>query len=141
MKIVYHTWSTNMTIDLDKGRHSVTTLNAHLVFVTKYRRKIFSSESLNFLEETMKDTAKKMGFSITEFNGENDHIHVLIRYPPKYSISKIVNHLKGVSSRMYRTKYVVSGEHLWSPSYLASSSGGAPIEVLKQYIQNQEKPS
>ena len=130
-----------MTIDLDKGRHSVTTLNAHLVFVTKYRRKIFSSESLNFLEETMKDTAKKMGFSITEFNGENDHIHVLIRYPPKYSISKIVNHLKGVSSRMYRTKYVVSGEHLWSPSYLASSSGGAPIEVLKQYIQNQEKPS
>lgn len=130
-----------MTTDLDKGSHSVTALNARLVFVTKYRNSIFSSESLSFLEETMRDTARKMGFSVLEFNGESDHVHLLIRYPPKYSISKLVNHLKGVSSRMYRTKYVVSGKHLWSPSYFASSVGGAPIEVLKQYIQNQEKPS
>ena len=130
-----------MTTNLDKGSHSVTALNAHLVFVTKYRKRTFSSESLLFLEKTMKDTARKMGFSITEFNGENDHVHLLVRYPPKYSISKIVNHLKGVSSRMYRAKYLVSGEHLGSPSYFASSVGGAPIEVLKQYIQNQEKSS
>jgi putative transposase len=130
-----------MTTNLDKGSYSVTALNAHLVFVTKYRKKVFSSESLAFLEDTMKDTARKMGFSVLEFNGESDHVHLLIRYPPKYSISKLVNHLKGVSSRMYRAKYIVSGEHLWSPSYFASSVGGAPIEVLKKYIQNQEKPS
>jgi putative transposase len=125
---------------LDKGAHSVTALNAHLVFVTKYRKKLFTSESLELLHQTMSDTARKMGFKITEFNGESDHVHLLIRYPPKYSISKLVNHLKGVSSRIYRTKYPMNGDHLWSPSYFASSVGGAPIEVLKQYIKNPKPP-
>ncbi|MDJ0728399.1 MAG: IS200/IS605 family transposase [Crocosphaera sp.] len=129
-----------MTSNLHKGRHSVTALNAHLVFVTKYRKKLFTQESLSFLHETMKDTAKKMGFNIEEFNGEADHVHLLINYPPKYSISKLVNHLKGVSSRMYRSQYSMQGQHLWSPSYFASSVGGAPIEVLKQYIKEQKSP-
>jgi putative transposase len=82
-----------------------------------------------------------MGFEVLEFNGETDHVHLLISYPPKHSISKIVNHLKGVSSRIYRSKYPSVGEHLWSPSYFASSVGGAPMEVLKQYIKDQLKPS
>lgn len=129
-----------MTSDLDKGAHSVTALLAHLVFVTKYRKKIFTNVSLKLLHSSMNDTALKMGFKILEFNGEADHIHLLVRYPPKYSISKLVNHLKGVSSRIYRKSYQVDGEHLWSPSYFASSVGGAPINVLKQYIQNQKSP-
>lgn len=129
-----------MATSLDLGRHSVTALNAHLVFVTKDRRKIFTVESLEYLHQNLKDTANKMGFQITEFNGESDHVHLLIRYPPKYSISKLVNHLKGVSSRMYRQKFGVQGQHLWSPSYFASSVGGAPIEVLKQYIKDQKPP-
>ena len=130
-----------MITSLDRGRHSVTALNAHLVFVTKYRRKIFTIESLEYLQQNLQDTANKMGFEITEFNGESDHVHLLIRYPPKYSISKLVNHLKGVSSRMYRQKFGAKGQHLWSPSYFASSVGGAPIEVLKQYIKDQKPPS
>lgn len=130
-----------MTANLNKGRHSVTALNVHLVFITKYRRKIFNGESLKYLEVSMKDVALKMDFQIIEFNGESDHVHLLVNYPPKYSVSKLVNHLKGVASRMYRAKYTVVGEHLWSPSYFASSVGGAPIEVLKEYITNQEKPS
>jgi putative transposase len=140
MGTVYHLVY-KMKSDLDRGAHSITALNAHLVFVTKYRKKLFTQDSLELIQQTMKDTARKMGFSITEFRGESDHIHVLVRYPPKYSISKIVNHLKGVSSRIYRSKYPMNGDHLWSPSYFASSVGGAPIEVLKQYLQNQEKPS
>ncbi len=85
-----------------------------------------------------------MGFEIREFNGEVDHIHCLIEYPPKLSISVMVNSLKGVSSRRYGQAGFpkpYGKDALWSPSYFVSLVGGAPLEVLKQYIQNQEKPS
>jgi putative transposase len=83
---------------------------------------------------------------IEEFNGEKDHVHLLINYPPKVSISKLVNSLKGVSSRMIRKKNYPSirkklwGGALWSPSYFAGSVGGAPMSVLRQYIENQRTP-
>jgi putative transposase len=101
-------------------------------------------ESLTLIEESFRDVAKKMDFQILEFNGEADHVHALIEYPPKLSISQIVNSLKGVSSRMYGKagfKKPYDKDALWSPSYFVSSVGGAPIEILKKYIQNQEKPS
>ncbi|MBD2488922.1 IS200/IS605 family transposase [Aulosira sp. FACHB-615] len=124
------------------GKHSVTSLKSHLVFVTKYRKKIFEQERLEVLIQSFLEVAKKMDFSILEVNGEGDHVHLLVEYPPRYSVSQLVNHLKGVSSRMYRKQFTDSPhpEHLWSPSYFACSVGGAPIEVLKQYINNQ-KPS
>jgi len=110
-----------MSSSLRKERHSVTALYAHLVFVTKYRKKVFTSEHLQVLEEAFKNVAKSMDFKIIEFNGETDHVYLLIEYPPKYSISKLVNHLKGVSSRMIRKQFDNSPhkEHLWSPSYFA----------------------
>jgi putative transposase len=95
------------------------------------------------IEKSFKEVAKKMDFQILEFNGESDHIHVLIEYPPKLSISQIVNTLKGVSSRRYgQAGYPkpYGKDALWSPSYFVSSVGGAPIETLKQYIRAQEKP-
>ncbi len=84
-----------------------------------------------------------MNFQILEFNGEADHVHALIEYPPKLSISQIANALKGVSSRRYgqagnKKPHKAS---LWSPSYFAVSVGGAPIEVLKRYIKEQSRPS
>lgn len=124
-----------------KGRHSITDLQAHLVFVTKYRRMVFSSEGLDVVRDAFEGVAKKMDFRILECNGEPDHIHLLVEYPPKLSISQLVNHLKGVSSRLYRKQYPSPHQqHLWSPSYLAVSCGGAPIETLRQYIQNQKSP-
>ena len=133
-----------MSSKLRKERHSVSTLFVHLVCITKYRQKVLTLESLKVIESSFKEVAKKMNFQILEFNGETDHIHVLIEYPPKLSISTIVNALKGVSSRKYgqggfRKPY--GKQALWSPSYFVSSVGGAPLEVLKKYIQNQEKPS
>ena len=133
-----------MTSVLRKERHSVTDLNIHLVCVTKYRRSVLTSESLALIESSFKDVAQKMNFQIQEFNGESDHVHVLIEYPPKLSISAMVNALKGVSSRKYGQggfPKPYGKEALWSPSYFAISVGGAPLEVLKRYIQNQEKPS
>ncbi len=126
-----------------RGRHSVTDLKTHLVFVTKYRRGLLTDEGLAVIEESCREVAKKMDFQVLEFNGETDHVHLLVEYPPKLSISQLVNHLKGVSSRMYRKAGLPtpSAEHLWSPSYFASSVGGAPISVLRQYIENQKKPS
>ncbi|AFY61948.1 IS200/IS605 family transposase [Synechococcus sp. PCC 6312] len=133
-----------MTTQFRHERHSVSDLKTHLVCVTKYRRSILTSESLAVLEKSFRDVAAKMDFQVLEFNGESDHIHVLIEFPPKLSISQIVNALKGVSSRRYGQagfSKPFGKAALWSPSYYASTVGGAPLEILKKYIQSQEKPS
>jgi putative transposase len=131
-----------MNKEYRRGKHSVTSLKSHLVFVTKYRKKIFDAQRIEVLIQSFFEVAKKMDFSILEVNGEGDHVHLLVEYPPKYSVSQLVNHLKGVSSRIYRKQFADSphAEHLWSPSYFACSVGGAPIEVLKEYIKNQNRP-
>ena len=133
-----------MTSMFRKERHSVTDLKLHLVCVAKYREKVFTAQSLALIEESFKEVARKMNFKVLEFNGEGEHVHALIECPPKLSVSQIVNSLKGVSSRAYgKAGYSKpkNGQALWSPSYFAISIGGAPIEVLKEYIRNQEKPS
>jgi putative transposase len=133
-----------LTSALRRERHSVSDLKLNLVCVTKYRRSVFTQQSLAVIEESFKDVAKKMDLQILEFNGEADYVHALIEYPPKLSISQIVNSLKGVSSRMYGKagfEKPYGKDALWSPSYFVSSVGGAPIEILKEYIQNQQKPN
>ncbi|MBE9234161.1 IS200/IS605 family transposase [Cuspidothrix issatschenkoi LEGE 03284] len=126
-----------------KERHSVTDLKIHLVCVTKYRQSVFTGESIDLIKKSFQEVAEKMNFQVLEFNGEENYVHALIEYPPKLSISQIVNALKGVSSRRYgQAGYKKPDkEALWSPSYFAVSVGGAPLEILKEYIENQEKPS
>lgn len=132
-----------MTQVLRTERHSVSDLKIHLICVTKFRKKVFDANGLDVIEEAFESVAKKMNFRVLEFNGETDHVHALIEYPPKLSVSQVVNALKGVSSRRYGQAGLPKPQQhsLWSPSYFVSSVGGAPLEVLKQYIQNQEKPS
>ncbi len=93
--------------------------------------KIFGYEELKLIEDVFRHVATQMNFQILEINGEDEHIHALIEYPPKLSVSKIVNALKGVSSRRYGQagfKKPHSKTALWSPSYFAISVGGAPID-------------
>jgi putative transposase len=125
-----------------KERHSVTDLKIHLICVTKYRRPVLDDDGLKLIEQSFREVGLKMNFQILEFNGEAAHVHALIEYPPKLSISQITNSLKGVSSRRYgQAGYKKPHkESLWSPSYFAVSVGGATIEVLKQYINNQSRP-
>lgn len=84
---------------------------------------------------------------LIEFEGEKDHVHLLIHYPPKVAISTLVNSLKGVSSRLLRKEQHPSimrnlwGKNLWSPSYFAGSCGGATISVIRQYIEQQQSPN
>jgi putative transposase len=131
-----------VTTQFRKERHSVTDLKLHLVCVTKYRRSVFTAKSLELIKKSFNEVSEKMDFRVLEFNGESDHVHALIEFPPKLSVSQIVNALKGVSSRRYgQAGYTKPHkEALWSPSYFAISVGGAPLEVLKEYITNQEKP-
>ena len=136
-----------MSNTLRRGRHVVYNLHVHLVFVTKYRGKVFTKEVLDDLELIFSEVCTKFDATLVEFNGEDDHVHLLVNYPPKVSVSALVNSLKGVSSRMIRKKSYPSvstklwGGALWSPSYFASSCGGAPIEVLKRYIEQQNTPN
>lgn len=128
------------------GRHCTFLLHSHLVFVCKYRRKVFTKKILSDLEEVFKTVCEDFEAELKEFNGESDHVHLLVNYPPKVSVSKLVNSLKGVSARMIRKKKYPSidrslwGNSLWSPSYFAGSCGGAPLDVIKQYIEQQKTP-
>jgi putative transposase len=132
-------------MEIRKGRSVVYSLHCHLVFVTKYRREVFTDEHLRWLENSFRETCHSFEVDLVEFNGETDHVHLLINYPPKVCISTLVNSLKGVSSRMFAKEFgrihrwFYKGV-LWSPSYFAGSVGGAPISVLKQYIEQQARP-
>ena len=116
-----------------------------MVFVTKYRKKVFTDSILKDLEIIFKDVCQNFETELVEMNGETEHIHLLLNYPPKVSISKLVNSLKGVSSRLIRKQHPELKKSywkggLWSPSYFASSCGGAPLSIVKQYIQQQTRP-
>ncbi len=133
-------------MEINKGRHCVFQLKVHLVFLPKYRKNVFTPRVLNYLEKVMSEVCKDFDSSLVEFNGEDDHIHLLIDYPPKVALSKLVNSLKGVSSRMVRkqkfpeVKSKLWGNHFWSPSYYAGSCGGATIQQIRHYIENQNRP-
>ena len=133
--------------DIQYGKHCVFVLYVHLVFVTKYRRGVFTKEILEDLKQVFGRVCNSVEAELMEFDGEKDHVHLLVNYPPKLAISSLVNRLKGVSSRLIKKRRYPSmrrklwGESLWSPSYFAGSCGGAPIAVLRQYIENQRTPS
>jgi putative transposase len=133
----------NKNQELRRGRHCVFALHVHLVFVTKYRRGVFKAEHMAALQGIMACICKDFEAQLVEFNGEADHVHLLVNYPPKVALSTLVNSLKGVSSRLMRKEYgdfhpwLKRRGVLWSPSYFAASCGGAPIEILRQYIQQQ----
>jgi putative transposase len=121
-------------------------MHVHLVFVTKYRRKIFTAKILDDLRETFASVCDDFEAELVEMEGETDHVHLLIVYPPKVAVSKLVNSLKGVSSRLLRKNHPDILQHfwkgmLWSPSYFAASCGGAPVSIVKQYIRAQNSPA
>ena len=88
------------TNDIRRGRHCVFNMHVHLVFVTKYRRHVFSKAILTSTKKLFAQTCLDFEAELIEFDGEKDHVHLLVNYHPKVTISKLVNSLKGVSSRM-----------------------------------------
>lgn len=129
-----------------QGRQAVWDCHAHLVFVTKYRRGAFTAPILEDCETIMRKVCNDYNCILEEFNGEEDHVHLLVGFPATIQLSKLVNSLKGVSSRLlmkqhgdHLKKYLWGG-HLWSRSYYCGTTGGANLETLKQYVRNQNKP-
>lgn len=141
----YH-WSVTTLDSIRRGRTCVFALHVHLVFVTKYRRGVFEARHLDAMQPVMAKVCADFDAELVEFNGEDDHVHLLVEYPPTVQLSRLVNSLKGVSSRRLRQQFGrrnlrTHQDHLWSPSYFAASCGGAPIEVVRQYVEQQRRPN
>jgi putative transposase len=131
--------------DIRHGRNCAFALHVHLVFVTKYRRKVFDGDALQRLQAIFEKVCRDFQAQLVEMNGAADDVHLLIHYPPKHSVSSLVNSLKGVSSRLLRSEHPDMEKRywnnvLWSPSYFAASCGGAPLSIIKQYIEQQKTP-
>ena len=128
--------------DFRRGRHSLSRLTVHLVCVTKYRREVFDAAALEWLQGHFAKVCETMGCALLACDGEADHLHAIIEYPPKVSISALVNALKGTSSRLLRKERPDIARRyfdgvLWSPSYFAASTGGAPLDVVRRYVEQQ----
>jgi putative transposase len=119
-------------------------MHAHLVFVTKCRRGVFTKAILDDMRVVFANVCRDFEAGLVEFDGEDDHVHLLVNYPPKVAVPALVNSLKGVSSRMIRQKNYPTirrklwGGALWSSSYFAGSCGDAPNELVRQYIEQQK---
>jgi len=128
--------------DFRRERHSVSRHTVHLVCVTKYRRKEFDAGALEWLQGHFAKVCETMGCTMLACDGEDDHLHAIVEYPPKLAISVLVNALKGTSSRLLRKERPDIARRyfdgvLWSPSYFAASTGGAPLEVVRRYVEQQ----
>lgn len=123
--------------------HCVYNLNYHLVLVTKYRKKCFSDDILQYMENECRSVCDKWDIDLVEFGGEADHVHLLLNTHPNLTMSKFINNLKTVTSRRTRKQYAKHLEQfywkpvLWTRAYCLLTAGGAPLDIIKQYIENQ----
>ncbi|GAB1538306.1 IS200/IS605 family transposase [Scytonema sp. NUACC21] len=122
-------------------------LKAHLVLVTKYRRKALTDEMLVRLADILKELLSKWDGEVIEFNVESDRIHLLFMYNTQTDLPKFINNLKSVTSRCFRKEFA---DHLsqfywkdvfWSGSYFIASCGGVTVETLKKYVESQSRPN
>lgn len=131
---------------LHRNANAVFRLVYHLVLVTKYRRRVLTGEMIGRARSILTDLAIAWEGSVLECNGDGDHLHVLLDMPPKVRPSDLVNNLKTVTSRRLRAEFsplraAYRKAVLWSPSYCMISAGGAPIEILRRYVENQQRPA
>ncbi|WP_288623521.1 IS200/IS605 family transposase [uncultured Streptococcus sp.] len=127
---------------LDTNAHSVFLLHYHLILVVKYRRKVFTDEISNRAREIFEYIAPNYKIELVEWNHDKDHVHILFKGQPKTEMSKFINAYKSASSRLLKKEFPIIRQKLWkemfwSQSFCLLSSGGAPIEVIKEYIENQ----
>jgi len=142
--IEYYYQEKTMSTELRRNNHSVSRLLVHLVFVVKYRHAVISDSVWTSLRYGFDLSAKRLDLVLVELNHDKDHVHLVVEYPPKVSISEMANALKGNSSFVARRdckdelRKKLWGSAFWTPSFFAASCGGAPIETLKLYVQSQQ---
>jgi len=131
---------------LDKNAHSVFALTYHLIVCVKYRRKIFLEDKIiERLKQITKKVSGDFGVEIVNQETDKDHIHILFKSNPKTDLTKLINSLKGVSSRLLfkefpEIKKKLWNGALWSPSYFLITTGQVTLDQLKKYVESQGKP-
>lgn len=140
--LVLIAYNTYIIMKLDNNNHSVFSLNYHLIFCTKYRQPVINETISLRLKEIFERIAIRYKIQLQEWKHDQDHIHALIKGEPKSELSKFINSYKSASSRLIKKEFPqlrqrLWQEYFWSRSYLLLTVGGAPIEVLKQYISSQ----
>ncbi|AKG37632.1 IS200/IS605 family transposase [Paenibacillus durus] len=129
---------------LDSNNHSVFSLNYHLILCIKYRKKVLTDEISDYAKAIFERIGENYHITLSEWNHDNDHIHVLFKAHPNTELSKFINAYKSASSRLIKkdfpeVKTKLWREYFWSQSFCLVTVGGAPLEVLKAYIENQGK--
>ena len=129
-------------MQLDSNKHSVFLMNYHLVLVSKYRRKVFDKRVSERAKEIFSYIAPNYNLTLVEWNHDEDHVHILFKGHPKSELSKFINAYKSASSRLLKKEYPAIRsklwkDHFWSRSYCLLTTGGAPLEVIKNYIESQ----
>ena len=133
---------TEIMREMDNNAHSVFLLYYHLIMVTKYRRKVINDDISARGKEIFEYIAPNYGITLEEWNHDKDHVHVMFRAQPKSEISKFINAYKSASSRLLKKEYPEIREKLWkgafwSQSFCLLTAGGAPVEVIRKYIESQ----
>lgn len=129
-------------MELDNNNHSVFLMYYHLVIVVKYRRKVLNDVISSRLKEIFEYVAPGYNIVLQEWNHDQDHIHILFKAHPNSELSKFINAYKSASSRLIKKEYAqirkfLWKEYFWSRSFCLLTTGGAPIEVVKRYIESQ----
>ena len=133
----------DITMDLDTNNHSVFLSHYHLILVTKYRRQAIDDEISDFAKDTFIRISESYHITLVEWNHDKDHVHIVFKAQPKTELTKFINAYKSASSRLIkrdfpRVKQFLWKEMFWSKSFCLLTTGGAPIDLIKRYIQNQE---
>lgn len=129
-------------MELDTNNHSVFPLHYHLILVTKYRKPVIDDEISEFSKATFERIGESYHITLVEWNHDKDHIHIIFKAEPKAELSKFINAYKSASSRLIKrdfseVKKFLWKEMFWSKSFCLLTTGGAPIDVIKKYIQEQ----
>lgn len=126
-----------------KGAHTVYSIQYHLVWVTKYRYPVLSGEVAERARELLRQTCMSREIKILKGHVAKDHVHMLVSCPPLLSPAKVVQYLKGRSSRLLQQEYShlkkrYWGQHLWARGYFCSSVGEVTTEQIKEYIEHHD---
>ena len=127
---------------LDNNNHSVFAMYYHLILVVKYRRKVFDDSISDYAKDVFEKIAPSYNISLLEWNHDVDHVHIMFKAQPNSELSKFINAYKSASSRLIKRDFPkirqkLWKEYFWSQSFCLLTTGGAPIEVIKKYIETQ----
>ncbi len=132
-----------MSTEYNKASHVVYDIKYHIIWVTKYRYKVLGGNLAKRLRELIRQGCEARGMTIVQGSIGKDHVHMLLSCPPSLAVSKIVQYLKGRSSRLLQEEFPELkkrywGQHLWGRGYFCATVGGVTEETIRRYIENQE---